>query len=133
MLYKPHFPAGTEALIAVSPNPLTLATRARRRLLLHLRFTAQLDSSWQWARCARYAIQLHDAEDRELAAWHSGHGESGHGAPHVHVAVPGGLLHKKNLPTGMVELADILYLLLDQLDVKPQRPDWREVLRPPPG
>jgi hypothetical protein len=132
VLYKPHFPEGTEALIAVSPNPLPLTTRSGHGLLLHLRLSAQLDPSWRQAHCSRYSIQIHDYQDRELAAWHSGHGgRDAHGVPHIHVAVPRGLLHKRNLPTGMVELTDILYLLLDQLDVVPQRADWREVLRPP--
>lgn len=132
VLYRPYFPQGTEALIAVSPNPLPLITRAGSRLLLHLKFSAQLDAASRQARCSRYSVQIHDAEDYELAAWHSGHGDGRlHSMPHVHVAVPRGLLHKRNLPTGIVELADILYLLLDQLDVVPQRADWRQVLESP--
>jgi hypothetical protein len=132
VLYKPHFPEGTEALIAVSPNPLPLTTRSGHRLLLHLKLSAQLDASWQEAHCSRYSIQIHDSQDSELAAWHSGHGGTdAHSVPHIHVAVPHGLLHKRNLPTSFVALADILYLLLDQLAVVPQRADWREVLRTP--
>jgi hypothetical protein len=130
--FATYFPQGAEALINVSPNPLQLTTRAGERLRLHLRFSAQLDQSTRQAHCSRYTVQIHDADGKELAAWHSGHRKP-HDTPHVHVTVPGGVLHKKNLPTGFIDLADIVYLLLDQLDAVPQRPDWQNVLRPSEG
>jgi len=101
VLHQPDFlQGGAEATIAVRPNPLVLATTTGTRLLLHLKFRAQLDASRQQARCSHYHMQVADADDRELVTFHSGHGEPRNNFPHVHVAMPRTLVHKKHLPTG---------------------------------
>jgi len=118
VLHQPDFlQGGTEATIAVRPNPLVLATTTGTRLLLHLKFRAQLDTSRQQARCSHYHMQVADADDRELVTFHSGHGEPRNNFPHVHVAMPRTLVHKKHLPTGEedVKLAYVIYMLLERV------------------
>lgn len=133
VLLEPDFLlGGTEATISVRPNPLVLTTTARTRLRLHLRFRAQLDKSQRQAHCSHYHIQIADADDRELVTFHSGHGGPSNNFPHVHVAMPRTVMHKKHLPTGDegVPLAYVAYMLLDECGVVAQRPDWRQILRP---
>jgi hypothetical protein len=135
VLHRPDFLlGGTEATVAVRPDPLVLATTTGTRLRLHLKFRARLDSSQRQAHCSHYHIQIADADDRELVTFHSGHSELGNSFPHVHVATRTPV-HKKHLPTGDegVKLAYVVYMLLDEWDVVAKRSDWRQILRPPPN
>jgi hypothetical protein len=101
VLHQPDFlQGGTGATIAVWPNPLVLATTTGTRLLLHLKFRAQLDTSRRQAQCSHYHMQIADTDDRELVTFHSGHGGPRNNFPHVHVTMPRTPVHKKHLPTG---------------------------------
>ena len=136
VLHQPDFLlGGTEATVAVRPDPLVLATTTGTRIRLYLKFRARLDNSQRQAHCSHYHMQIADADDRELVTFHSGHGDLGNSFPHVHVAIPRTPVHKKHLPTGDegVKLAYVVYMLLDEWDVVAQRSDWRQILRPPPN
>ena len=67
--------------------------------------------------------------------WHPD-GPGGATYPHLHLGLacgvpprPAGLIHPDvHIPTGRVALEDLLRLAIEQLEVKPLRDDWAEVL-----
>lgn len=74
-----------------------------------------------------YRYRLDDEHGRELASWHlHPEGRSRETRPHLHLQH--GPLARAHLPTGHVALAAVLRVLLDALEVRPRRSNWRAVL-----
>ena len=81
---------------------------------------------------AAYFYALHDAEQRELMAFHWHPETEGQKGPHLHLYDASDiidLLAKVHLPTGRIALEQFLRFLIVELDVKPLRDDWEKVLR----
>ena len=91
----------------------------------------EFEAGWE-ARTVAYMYVV-GVDRSELLAfhWHPA-GPSVVRTPHLHVGVDIQLgavwLAKAHLPTGAVQLADVLGLVLGELGVRPLRDDWRTVL-----
>lgn len=52
--------------------------------------------------------------------------------PHLHLGAGSGVsregLQKAHIPTGRVELEDVLLMAIRELGVRPRRDDWQEIL-----
>jgi hypothetical protein len=134
---------------AVSFAPFGSIARLRRRgggsLGLFLRcdvepIQAALPRPSFRSRLIGYAYQITDAEDRELLAfhWHPDSVSPVTG-PHLHLTSRIGrieaprtgsaiALGQVHIPTGTVNLADVIRLLIGEFDVEPRRPDWQAIL-----
>lgn len=85
----------------------------------------------EWrCRTTSYAYWIRAEEDGNevfFFHWDSG-GQTG---PHVHVAATHdelGPIHRIHIPTGRVSFEAVLRMLIDDLDVQPNRGDWRAIL-----
>jgi hypothetical protein len=80
-----------------------------------------------------YFYTLRDAQGPEIIAyhWHPG-GRSPIDFPHLHLGAGSGVgrdeLQKAHLPTGRVELEDVLLMAIREFGVRPWRDDWEEIL-----
>lgn len=80
-----------------------------------------------------YYYALLDVEGREIIAyhWHPGR-RSSIDFPHLHLGAGSGVsrdeLQKAHVPTGRVELEDVLALAIREFGVRPRREDWAEIL-----
>lgn len=119
--------------LAASDEPLRLTRVDGEPLQLSVQQQYQLIETddpdrgpWKVStRANRY--RLNDQAGRELAGWHwHPRGRSREQYPHLHVFE--GPLAGLHLPTGRVSLERVLRLLLAELDVRPRRPDWKDVL-----
>jgi len=74
-----------------------------------------------------YRYELRDAQGKEIIAWHL-HDQQGQRYPHLHTR----LLPEQydHVPTGIVGLADIVWMLVNESGVSARRADWRTVLLP---
>jgi hypothetical protein len=76
---------------------------------------------------------LREPEGPEIVAyhWHPGR-RSPIDFPHLHLGAGSGVdreeLHKAHLPTGRVELEDVLLMAIQEFGVRPRREDWEEIL-----
>jgi hypothetical protein len=87
-----------------------------------------------------YWYDILDLAGREIIAshWHPS-GISPVTTPHLHLTsrlgrldLPGGgsvALGEMHIPTGYLDLSDLVGLLITEFDVEPRRPDWESVLR----
>lgn len=115
--------------------PVRLYADPKRFLIATLWYRHFEAASGVWlASLAGYAYDALDESEREIVVyhWHPG-GSSRAKAPHVHVGAcdrPGGdALAKAHLPTGgPVPISAFVRLLIEDLEVAPNRDDWREVL-----
>ena len=82
-----------------------------------------------------YALAIHNGQDQEVVAYHW-HPDVGFKAPHLHLGHGAGeiapSLQKAHLPSGEVDLRDFLLLAIREVGVLPLRPDFAEILSPPP-
>lgn len=114
------------------------------RLLIKIDYVVELvdDRSGGYdIRTTSYAYQVLDHEDREILAYHlHPAGVSPITFPHLHLCgrltpldlgpgVEPAALGDMHLPTGVVTLADVVRLLIDEFDITPRRADWDAVLR----
>ncbi|MGF1471184.1 MAG: hypothetical protein ACFB50_05485 [Rubrobacteraceae bacterium] len=82
-----------------------------------------------------YFYTLKDLEGREIVAYHW-HPESRSPItfPHLHLGAGAQIgreeIQKSHLPTGHVEIEDVLLMAIRELGVRPQRDDWEEILGP---
>lgn len=79
-----------------------------------------------------YVYQLHDQGGRELIAfhWHPGQSHQPDFA-HLHVTTvdqPPQIQRKHHVPTGRVSLESVIRFAIQELGVRPLRPDWEQVL-----
>jgi hypothetical protein len=80
-----------------------------------------------------YSYVLREPEGPEILAyhWHPGR-RSPIDFPHLHLGAGSGVecerLQKAHIPTGLVELEDVLLLAIRELGVRPRRDDWEETL-----
>lgn len=92
------------------------------------------------ARTTYYAYEILEHGGREIVAfhWHE-QGKSRVVAPHLHISsrmptIDLGprfdpvVLAEMHLPTGLVRLADVVRLLIEEFGVAPRRADWEAVL-----
>jgi hypothetical protein len=77
-----------------------------------------------------YTISPDTQLSAEIFTWHF-HPHPGLAKTHIHVGGShrlAGNLSGLHTPTGRVSFENVVYFLLDELDVTPARPDWREIL-----
>ena len=80
-----------------------------------------------------YYYTLREPEGPEIVAyhWHPGR-RSPIDFPHLHLGTGSGVgreeLQKAHIPTGRVELEDVLALVIREFGVRPRRDDWAEIL-----
>lgn len=93
-------------------------------------------ASRRWdVRTVAYVHVIADAQDHELLSYHW-HPEWRGQTSFTHMHIGTTLLAeayrrsfgKRHLPTGRVALEDVLWALIEDLAVKPLRPDWRDRL-----
>jgi hypothetical protein len=75
-------------------------------------------------RVRRYNYRIADANNQEIVAYHYHPGR--HGYHHLHV--PPASLPKAGYPTGEVSPSQVIRFCIDELGVRPMRPDWSDVL-----
>lgn len=90
------------------------------------------DGGWQ-TRVVAYLYAIEQAGSELLAYhWHP-RGRSAITRPHLHVRADIKIgerwLGKVHLPTGSVELEDVVALAIEELGVEPLREDWEQLLR----
>jgi len=93
--------------------------------------TSDPGAPWQ-VRGQGYRCALHDAEHEILAYhWHP-LVRRGPSFPHLHLSAGAGVTHARlataHLPTGLVQLEDVLRLAILTFGARPVRPDWDQVL-----
>ena len=81
-----------------------------------------------------YHYIVHDSDHREILAYHWHPGPRGFlQTPHLHLGIGARvgfdpLVSKPHLPTGYVNLGEIIRFLIQDLSVQPIRSDWEAVL-----
>jgi hypothetical protein len=93
------------------------------------------------AKVTGYLIGFHDRAGVELLAWHWQPGPAASGPDHPHLHVSAALrpalssgdravvpLDKMHLPTGVVSLAGVVRMLIEEFGVQPAAADWRQRL-----
>jgi hypothetical protein len=82
-----------------------------------------------------YSYTLREPEGLEILAyhWHAGR-RSPIDLPHLHLGAGSEVsreeLQKAHVPTGRVELEDVLLMVIREFGVRPRRDDWQEILGP---
>jgi hypothetical protein len=123
---------GEDEAILLSQDPLLLrsARVGDLQFVLGHQFQVIKDASKQWhVSTASYRYHLRDGDGRELLAWHW-HPGIGTDRPHMHVSLEPFGRHA-HVPTGRISIEAILWLLLEDLQVKPVRgheTNWGEIL-----
>jgi hypothetical protein len=82
---------------------------------------------------ASYFHTLRDAQGREVIAYHwHPEGRSPIDFPHLHLGAGSVVgreeLQKAHIPTGRVELEDVLLMAIREFGIRPRRDDWQEIL-----
>jgi hypothetical protein len=119
--------AGNDAVALRGESRLTLAVSE------HYIIASDPGTGWQVQRAAYfYAIGRHDTGELLAYHWHP-LGKSSVLSPHLHVRANIQLgerwLGKVHLPTGAIELEDVVALAIEELGVEPLREDWELLLR----
>ncbi|HLZ70710.1 MAG TPA: hypothetical protein VKV26_12485 [Dehalococcoidia bacterium] len=95
------------------------------------RFVALTARSWETA-ITSYHLAFEDPEEREILAYHWHQHIAQIPFPHLHLgpgAAPGRPeLSAAHLPTGHVQLRDVIALAVRDFGVAPLRTDWADVL-----
>lgn len=83
-------------------------------------------------RVLNYFYHLYAGDENELIAfhWHPGR-KSQPDFPHLHVTSRPGpvrIERKHHVPTGYVSLQAVIRFAIEELGVRPRRPDWGQVL-----
>ena len=104
------------------------------RLQQHYRIEEPEGPGSRWrVEVVEYYYSVHDAEEREvlLYHWHP-RGNSPVSTPHLHLEQGARVgrpeVRDAHLPTGDVSLNAILRVLIEEMDVRPLRPDWESIL-----
>jgi len=80
-----------------------------------------------------YSYALRESQGPEILAyhWHPGR-RSPIDSPHLHLGAGSGVgreeLQKAHIPTGRVELEDVLLMAIREFGVRSRREDWEEIL-----
>jgi hypothetical protein len=121
-------PGEIEAL-TVSEDPLTLQSGRIGTVQLELghQFRVVQDEDGWHVSTTAYRYHLLDGEGRELVAWHWHPAGTGDGRPHIHV--PAGPIDRRvHVPTGRVSIESVFRMLLTDLQIRPRREDYAQVL-----
>ncbi len=129
-------PDSEHLLTLGSGEPVRMAGIAEVSLWLrHFARVAEhegLQGPWR-ADTTGYYYSILDGEGREVIAyhWHPGR-RSPINFPHLHLGSGSGVsrneLQKAHIPTGRVELEDVLAMAIREFGVRPRRDDWAEIL-----
>jgi len=79
---------------------------------------------------AAYYYGIHDRHQSEILSYHW-HPQTERNYPHIHLHSGSSVIRALqgiHLPTGRVSLEQVLRLLIEEMKVKPIRPDWNKVL-----
>ena len=114
---------------------MPLSGSSRFQLALRQYFTADYSaksSTWQ-IQINSYFYDLLDSDGREVLAYHwHPRGNSPITTPHLHpeqgAQVGRPEVRDAHLPTGDVSMEAILRVLIEEMGVRPLRPDWDSVL-----
>jgi len=130
--------ANTPHTVSLGLDSVPLAGPARISLLVDqaYRIKREPSGSRSWViETAGYRYAIRDADDREVVSYHC-HPE-GHSfvtTPHIHLGYGAMIgrpeLTRAHLPTGLINLADLLRLAVEDFQVRPLRSDWGVVLAP---
>jgi hypothetical protein len=130
-----YAPSATPHALIMAGND-AVALRGESRLTLsvseHYNITNDPDMGWQVQRAAYfYAVGRHDTGELLAYHWHP-LGKSPVVSPHLHVRANIQLgerwLGKVHLPTGPIELEDVVALTIEELGAEPLREDWELLL-----
>ena len=131
-----YHPASVPIPITINyGEPVSLRGPSRFQLALRQSFIAVdsgQGSSWHVV-VRSFSYEIHDSEGREvlLYHWHP-RGNSPVATPHLHLEqgaqVGRSEVRDAHLPTGDVSLNAILRVLIEEMGVRPLRPDWDSIL-----
>ena len=116
-------------------EPVSLRGPSRFQFALRQSFIAVdsgQNSSWRVG-VRSFSYEIHDSEGREvlLYHWHP-RGNSPVVTPHLHLEQGAQVgrteVRDAHLPTGDVSLNSLLRVLIEEMGVQPQRPDWDSIL-----
>ena len=131
-----HHPAPVPYSFTINDGDLA-SLRGPSRFQLALRQSFVADDSGQDSSlhvvARSYSYEILDSDGREvlLYHWHP-RGNSAVETPHLHLEQGAEVgrteLHDAHLPTGEVSLNAILRVLIEEMGVRPLRPDWESIL-----
>lgn len=95
--------------------------------------TDEVDRGPWKVRTHSYTYTLTTADETEALAFHWHPESSGVSWPHLHVGkvnlAPNGVVtHKQHIPTERISVEAIVRFCIGELDVSPQRDDWKSIL-----
>lgn len=129
--YRPAAVGDVEVLI-LSEDPVRIPLNAGGALYLTVdqqyRLVEVAGPPGPWKASTRgYRYTLEAEGGHELAAWHwHPFGRSSERRPHLHVG--NGPLAAAHLPAGRVGVEAVFRLLLAELDARPRRANWEQIL-----
>lgn len=137
MLIRGPLYRGAPESLTLSQKYVPLRGRARLEFsVIHSYEVWQSDSDIdprQWeTSSAGYSYQVREIEGSELIAfhWHPGR-EHQPDFPHVHITGQAGMVSiqkQHHIPTGRVSLESVVRFAIEELGVRPLRPDWDRLL-----
>jgi hypothetical protein len=121
--------------IIVQPSPLPFTDSPYQLFMTHtFRYVRHNGTEWRVSSLRyEYAIEV-SKKKHEVVAFHwEGHNSGAAPFAHLHlghanVSSAPLLGPKAHIPTGRVAIEDVVYFLIEDLGVKPLKPDWKEVL-----
>jgi len=138
---EPHVvsfaPRGDPAPLRLRSGQIGLALRVALRYEI---VEAVLASPTSWTvRPLGYSYDVLDRDGREVVVYHWHPFGIGPSFPHLHVSgrvgdlslgsgLPSVAIGSAYLPTGYVDLASVIQLLIGEFDVSPRRSDWRRIV-----
>lgn len=135
-----YTPAELPHAVFLPRRPVPLRGQPPLALEVSQRYLVEEDptepGTWT-ARTLAYRHQPYLRDGPELLAFHW-HPEDPNPVknPHLHLSagaqVQFAALARAHIPTGLIQLQDVLRLAIQDLGVRPLRPDWSEVLSQPP-
>ena len=116
-------------------EPVLLSGPSRLQLALRQYFVnvdSAQSSAWQ-IQVSSYFYELLDSDGREVLAYHwHPRGNSPVPTPHLHLEQGAQVgrteVRDAHLPTGDVSMEAILRVLIEEMGVRPLRPDWESIL-----
>ncbi|MGH3087360.1 MAG: hypothetical protein ACRDSJ_08585 [Rubrobacteraceae bacterium] len=128
-------PGSEHALILGGANPAKLpGTDIALSIRLYVRISEHADGRSSWKAIAiSYFHTVFDGSDREIIAYHwHPDWRSPITTPRLHLGAGANVgreeLRKAHVPTGFIELEDVLLLAIREFGARPRRDDWAMIL-----
>lgn len=135
VIQRGHTGEGVSDFWSLGERYVPLGGRVQLEFSFYHPYTVRevLDAPGQWAvRSSGYSYQLRERAGREIIAFHWHPGRRGQpDFPHLHITSQVGAVQipaKSHVPTGRVSIESVIRFLIEELHVRPLRPNWDRVL-----